>query len=48
MVEEEVSGRKSETVCPEGMTMATANSEAAILKRLIEPDLDDLSPETAR
>ena len=32
----------------EGTTMATANSEAAILKRLIEPDRDDLPPETAR
>ena len=28
--------------------MTALNSEAAILKRVIEPDVDDLSPETAR
>lgn len=28
--------------------MPTVNSEAAILKRLIEPEKDDLTPDTAR
>jgi hypothetical protein len=28
--------------------MTPLNSEAAILKRVIEPEVDDLSPETAR
>lgn len=28
--------------------MPTLNSEAAILKRLIEPEKDDLTPDTAR